>query len=117
MRNLVDGYKHFRGICYPLLKGSPSYPEDGGSRFLRNVSTYLTNYLASHTHTHTHTYTYTEDLNLAMVLSAVNILNLIQLYASHTSAKIQFPQQKMLISAASNTAEFLKGYLPNLSVY
>jgi hypothetical protein len=41
MCNLVEEYQHFLGTCYLHFQGSLFYPEDGGSRFLRNYSTHL----------------------------------------------------------------------------
>jgi hypothetical protein len=51
--NLVEGYQHFWGTCCLHLQGSTDsssifYHEDGGSRFLVNVGSFLPAYTASH---------------------------------------------------------------------
>jgi hypothetical protein len=99
MCNLVEGYQHFWETCYLHSQGSLFYPEDGRSRFLRNVSTHLKT-------TWCHI---PEDLNLDVLHTAVNTWNLTPLYStdSETSTEIKSPRLKMLVDTVGNTAKFL----------
>jgi hypothetical protein len=51
-----------------------------------------------------------------MLHTALNTWILTQLFMTHTSTEIKFPQLKMIVDIPGNRAEFLNLYLPNLSV-
>jgi hypothetical protein len=46
--SLVGTQQHFGRTCPFHLQDKGVHPDDGGSRFLKNVGTYLSNYMASH---------------------------------------------------------------------